>query len=354
MNVLTISPIKAVMEIRIDTDAIKYYIICKKNKIRIKNMENQKKFINYLKVFIAAVLGLVLISLFFNFKISIGENSLFYKFFGAKKLADSAVLNNNGGGQSDSDRLALEVLPQEGVEINAVWGDLGKQLLDTGVIDEKPFRALYEKRGGITEDMEKMLSGSGNGKIKINQDNSSFILNLLWAFGLGNKNDILDKGEIQNPKYGSAGIFASTGGWSLAKGETMSHFSKHPFVKLDSNQQELVDKVSKNIYRPCCDNSTNFPDCNHGMAMLGLLELMASQGASEEDLYKTALIVNSYWFPNVYLTIANYFKEQGVSWDKVNPQTVLSYEYSSLSGYSQLLAKTTPQQGSSGGGGCGV
>ena len=40
---------------------------------------------------------------------------------------------------------------------------------------------------------------------------------------------------------------------------------------------KIVEEIAGNIYRPCCGNSTAFPDCNHGMAMLGLIELMVSQ-----------------------------------------------------------------------------
>lgn len=31
----------------------------------------------------------------------------------------------------------------------------------------------------------------------------------------------------------------------------------------------------------CCGNSTYFPDCNHGAAMLGFIELAVSQGLVE-------------------------------------------------------------------------
>ncbi len=314
---------------------------------------NKKSYASYLKIAAVAVLGLVLIILFFDLKISVGKNSFFYSFFGQKNSNSTAIVKSQQTDQNGQE-LVSKVLPQAGVEIPATWGDLGKQLTDAGVIDEKSFRAVYDQRGGLTQDMEKMLSSSGNGKIKINQDNANFILNMLWALGLGNKNDILDKGEIQDKQYGGAGRFASTGGWTLAKGSAMQHFSKHNFINLDPSQQALADDVSKNIYRPCCGNSTHFPDCNHGMAMLGLLELMASQGVSEQDMYKTALVVNSYWFPNNYLTIASYFNDQGVSWDKVDPKTVLGFEYSSLPGYKQLVNKTAPQQAPSSGGGCGV
>ena len=48
--------------------------------------------------------------------------------------------------------------------------------------------------------------------------------------------------------------------------------------------------------------------------MLGLLEIMASQGANEQTMYKTALIVNSYWFPDTYKTIKIYMENKGVDW----------------------------------------
>ena len=118
------------------------------------------------------------------------------------------------------------------------------------------------------------------------QENSGTILNLLWAFGLANKNEILEKGPMMDKRYGGAENFASTGGWTLSKGDSMNHYSMHSFITLTPQQQSLVEKVSQNIYRPCCGNSTYFPDCNHGMAMLGLLELLASQGISENEMYK--------------------------------------------------------------------
>ena len=98
---------------------------------------------------------------------------------------------------------------------------------------------------------------------------------------------------MTDKQFGGADKFASTGGWSLSKGNAMDHYSRHNFVVLTQAQAELVERVSKNIYRPCCNNSTYFPDCNHGMAMLGLLELMASQNISEGQMYKIALSVNS-------------------------------------------------------------
>ena len=211
--------------------------------------------------------------------------------------------------------------------------------------------ALYKDRGGFPPEYQKLIEKNANEKIVITSQNSGYLLNLLWALGLANKNPILED-EMMNPSYGGTGNFASTGGWTLAKGSAMSHYNMHPLIVLTSEQQALVDRVSRNIYRPCCGNSTHFPDCNHGMAMLGLLELMASQGVSEQDMYKTALTVNSYWFPDTYLTIATYMKNKGIAWKNVSPQEMLSASYSSSSGYRNISSQVTQPQQGQGGGGC--
>lgn len=245
-----------------------------------------------------------------------------------------------------------DVLPEEGVILPARWGNIGKQMVNAGVIDAQKFEALYTNRGGLDESAKKMLYGEDNGNIIINEQNSGFVLNMLWAFGLSNKNDVLERGPMTDEKYGGAGKFASTSGWRLAKGETMTYYSKYSFATLTHEQQALVEKVSKNIYRPCCGNSTYFPDCNHGMAMLGLLELMASQGAMEDEMYKVALQVNSYWFPDTYLTIAKYFEKRGVAWSEVDPKEALGAAYSSASGYRDILSDVNPEKGQNSGGGC--
>ena len=141
----------------------------------------------------------------------------------------------------------------------------------------------------------------------------------------------------------------------MAVGNPMNHYSRHKFFDLTPEQQVMVEKVSRGIYRPCCNNSTHFPDCNHGMAMLGLLELLASQGVSEQDMWKTALAVNSYWFPDTYITIATYMKEKkGVEWSDVNPQEMLGVNYSSASGYQRIASQVTTPSNPRSGNGCSV
>lgn len=246
-----------------------------------------------------------------------------------------------------------EILLQNSIELPIKWNDIGVEMVKAGVIDKEKFVNLYNGRGGLSEVDKKLLENVDNGNLIITPENSGMMLNMLWAFGLGNKNEILENGPMIDPKYGGAGNFASTGGWSLARGDAMTHYSMHKFITLTFEQQTLVEQVAKNIYRPCCDNSTYFPDCNHGMAMLGLLELMASQGVSEIDMYKFALKVNALWFPNQYEAIKIFVTSQGVDWNTVDPKKILGFEYSSSSGYQNILSKIQPQE-QKGGTSCGA
>ncbi|KKU44050.1 MAG: hypothetical protein UX59_C0004G0001, partial [Microgenomates group bacterium GW2011_GWA1_46_7] len=80
------------------------------------------------------------------------------------------------------------IIPQEGIELPITWADLGAQMVEKGVINGSQFESLYTQRGGMDEEMKKILYGQDNGKIKMTPQNSGFLLNVLWALGLGNKN----------------------------------------------------------------------------------------------------------------------------------------------------------------------
>ncbi|OGJ43191.1 hypothetical protein A3J23_01795 [Candidatus Peregrinibacteria bacterium RIFCSPLOWO2_02_FULL_48_14] len=245
------------------------------------------------------------------------------------------------------------VFSEDGALLPIQWADLGQKMIADGVIDSTQMSQIMEQRGWTDDYSKELLEGTVEGELKLTQENSGLILNLLWAFGLANKNTILETGPMVDPAYGGAGGFASTGGWSVSVGDSMDHYSRHEWIVLTDEQQALVEEVAKNIYRPCCGNSTYFPDCNHGMAMLGFLELMAAQGGSEEEMYEAALVLNSYWFPGTYLTIGKYFAKEGTDWEDIDPKTALSAEFSSSAGYKNILSTVEPSQ-ASGGGSCGV
>lgn len=322
--------------------------IDKEEHINKPKKEIVQPFKNFWFLIIIVLILLFIISLFFNFfEINISLKN--------KKQSQTLRPEMASQESSSNQELIEAVLPQKGVELPIIWGDLGKQLIESGVIDKEKFTALYKQRGGLDEYSRGLLEAEdNNNRIIISEENANILLNLFWAFGLSNKNPILEQGLMTDQRYGGdPSRFASTGGWILAKGNAMDHYSKHAFIKLTPNQQELVERVSKNIFRPCCNNPTYFPDCNHGMAMLGLIELMASQNVGEEEMYQVALKVNSYWFPQTYLTIAKYFKKQGIAWSKVNPKLVLGKSFSSAFGYRRILSEVEPIQ-KGGGGGCGV
>lgn len=302
--------------------------------------------VKYWRTIVLILAGIVFLTLFFDINVEPRFDIL--DLLAGKEKAEET------DGKVDISELQSIVIPEEGVELPISWGDLGKRMVSDGVIDEQKFLELFQD--GLQDNEKQILSGTWNDKIVMTQQNSRFILNMLWAFGLANKNDILENGEMTDEKYGAdASKFASTGGWSLSRGNVMNHYSTHPYVVLTDEQQAIVDRVSLGIYRPCCGNSTHFPDCNHGMAMLGLLELMAANNVSEEEMYKVALKTNALWFPQTYLDLATYFKEQGQDWNEVDAKLVLGSEYSSGQGYQttreKIISLPKPQQG---GGGCGV
>jgi len=183
-----------------------------------------------------------------------------------------------------------QVNPREGFAINASYSNIGYRLVEDGVIDFDKFKAVYDRAGSpLSEQQLKIFSEEGlDEPIVINRENSYFLLNLFWAFGLANENPILTEGKITQYGEVEIGSFASTGGWTIASKPLAEFFAKSDLAPLSEEQQAMLQKVAENTYRPCCGNSTAFPDCNHGMALLGVLELIAANGASEDEMFEAA------------------------------------------------------------------
>ncbi len=255
--------------------------------------------------------------------------------------------------------LALAVLPEKGYATNVVWGDIGPKLIESGAIDLEKFKQIYSYQGGLTQEQLEILTKGSNKKIMINEENAHFVINVLWALGLVNKNKILDEGPMQKYSDGNIGGYASTGGWTLGKKPSTELYSSTEIVVLNEEQQRVVEEVANNVYRPCCNNPTSFPDCNHGMAALALAEIMASQGASADEIFSALKAFNSFWFPQQYYELALYFKlKEGKEWNDVDAETVLGRAYSSASGWfavhQWLQEKGALPQLQGGGGSCGA
>ena len=250
-----------------------------------------------------------------------------------------------------------EVLPEK-FDLGVSFGDSIIRLVASGAIDKDKFIKVYEGRTDLTSEQRKLLDEPSDKTIIVTKENAGFILNLLWPLGIANKTNVLSQGPMGTQYKNEVGNFASTGGWTLGKKEGGKLFNKYAIIYLSSEQEALVMEISKHIYRPCCGNSTFFPDCNHGAAMLGFIELAVAQGVAKEEIYKKALILNSFWFPQTYVELAIYFKElKNTSWNNVDPKLVLGVDYSSGQGY-QAINKELTDKGlilkATGGGGCGV
>lgn len=261
-----------------------------------------------------------------------------------------------GGGDSSPSPspqgLAAALFPEEGVTLNARWGDIPRRLVEEGVIDLNKLKAAAQRAGApLTEEQLKLLSEGSDEPITVNAQNAYFLLNLLWALGLANNNTVLTQGPMAQRGWERAGGYASTGGWTLGVRPGPHYLASLDLLPLTPEQQAVVDEVAYNSYRPCCGNMTAFPDCNHGMAALALTELMAAQGASADEIFLALKRVSPFWFPKQYQYVATFFQRQGQDWEDVDPRLVMGKDYSSIRGFKQVAAWVQQQGGLASGAG---
>lgn len=259
--------------------------------------------------------------------------------------------------QKEMSMLYQQINPPDGYALSVSYGNLGPRLVKAGVINYDTFAAIYKDSGNplSAEQIEILKTGSDK-KIVINANNAHFLLNLFWAVGLANKNQVLTEGAMVQNSGGQVERFASTGGWTLASKPITELYASMDLIALTASQQKLVEEVAAAVYRPCCDNHTLFPDCNHGMAMLGVLELMASQGATPDEMFAAAKYINAYWFPQQTLETAVYLKSvEGIDFVDAEASLVVGKKFSSASGAGMVheslqqkgLLKQAPSQGGS-------
>lgn len=254
-------------------------------------------------------------------------------------------------------RLSEQVNPVNGYTLPVSYGGLGPQLIEAGVIDLNAFKDVMTASGDPLSDSQlDVVTAGSEEQIVISAENAHFLLNFFWAVGLANKNSILTAGLMVQNSEGQIDRFASTGGWTLATKPVPDLYASLALIPLTAEQQRRVEEVASAVYRPCCDNPTHFPDCNHGMAMLGLLELMASQGATTDQMFEAAKYVNAYWFPQQTLETAIYLQtNQEVDFADADPRLVVSDTLASASGAGIVhqslldsgLLKQAPGQGGS-------
>lgn len=231
-------------------------------------------------------------------------------------------------------KIQSKVLPDKGYRIRVNWQEQGKKLIDDGVIDKKKLAQAISGTDELAPELNKYLDGSRQREIIVNHETARFWVDVLWGLGLANKNPILESGPMV--EGGNTANFASTGGYTLGIQQPMDYYDKFSYIQLSPDQQKLVKEIADGVFRPCCGNSTSFPDCNHGMAALALIELLASQGKSKSEIYRGVLAFNSYWFPQTYLDIAYHFEKNGMNYSSQDPSKILSKTFSSAMGYQTI------------------
>lgn len=255
--------------------------------------------------------------------------------FGLGAVAGASGLRiwNRLGDPSEPYANILEqVIPARGIRTSISFGDAIQKVIAAGALDPEKLGTNVRSSTALPDWVEKVVTGPSMEPILLSLKTAPFLLNLLWPLGLSTKTQFNQTSPINSLQLPS---FASTGGWTLGRAPNGSvYFNSVESLRLTDDQEKTVLGVAKSVFRPCCDNSTFFQDCNHGSAMLGLIELAASQGATVDELYRIALAANSYWFPDHYTKTALYMALfEGRRWRDVDAKLIVGSRFSTLSGW---------------------
>lgn len=231
-----------------------------------------------------------------------------------------------------------QAVPASGVRLRFSFGDSIQKLVAAGAVDPAKYAALYRTTDGVPDWVQQLFAGPSSAPILFDSKAAPYLLNLLWPLGLASRLAINQHSPINTLRLPS---FASTGGWTLGREQDgYVYFNRVESLRLTDRQEAQVQDVATTTFRPCCDNSTFFQDCNHGSALFGLLALAASQGATTDELYRLALAANGYWFPDRYVLAAIYFMRfRAQGWSELAPSMLLGAAFSSLSGWEQNVGR---------------
>ena len=228
----------------------------------------------------------------------------------------------------------------EGDVLEVVVDRLGPQLVAAGAIDPSRFAQACASAGAPLDVDRLRILGTGSDRpIAFDASSAHFLLNLFWAVGLANANPILTRGPMVQNGFSRIAGYASTGGWTLTKRPVMAIYARTPLVSLTTQQQERLEEVTSNVFRPCCDNPANFPDCNHGMAMLGLLTRLAADDRDVQALFAAAKAANRHWFPQQSAQLAQFVQaSRGIDYTLLDGREAGSRELFAASGFARVTA----------------
>jgi len=238
-----------------------------------------------------------------------------------EKIKEGTITTEKGEEIVISDFIEV-VTPKAGFTTNVQWGDIVTKMVKEGVLDPQKLEGILTKNYSqeMKPEWKAVLAGEDT-NLTINNDNAVFMMYVLWTFAKHSNNEILTNSPI-------ASYFEN---YDIGVGR--AGYGDTTLLTLTPDQQKIAKKVSENAYRPCCGNSTAAPDCSHGFSALGLIQLMASQGFSEKEIFDTFIQFNSFWFPETYIKNALYFKAtEGLDWKDVSKELVAGEKYSTVQG----------------------
>jgi hypothetical protein len=215
-----------------------------------------------------------------------------------------------------------QVTPAAGFTTKVKWNGIVSKMVKQGVLDPARLENVLKKRYGqdMRPQWRAVLAGE-NAELRINSDNAVFMMYVLWALAKSNNNQILFDSPFA--KY-----FKN---YDIGIGK--AGYGNVELLALTPKQQKTAKEVAEIASRPCCNNTTAQPDCSHGFSALGLVELMASQNFSKQEMFDVFVKFNSFWFPETYVKTALYFKfREGKNWSELDKELIAGKEYSSLSG----------------------
>lgn len=231
-----------------------------------------------------------------------------------------------------------ETQSEEHQFLSLALGALGPKLVAAGVIDTSRFIAACAQAGEpLNSERMQILTRGDTARVAFDSSSAHFLLNLFWAVGLANANPVLTHGAMVRNGMPRIALYASTGGWNLAAKRVMELYARLPLISLSKLQQERLEEVASGVFRPCCDNPTSFPDCNHGMAMLGLLTLLAAEGRDVDALFVAASTANRFWFPQQSAQLAIYLRRAQAS-PRVDARVAVGRQFFSGSGFRKVAA----------------
>jgi len=227
-------------------------------------------------------------------------------------------------------RALAAVLPSQPIPTGLDLGPPIAKLVEAGAIDRGKFVAVHENRGPVQDWVLRALDGKSQ-ELVLSVETAPYNLNLLWPLGLATRAAFNEDSPMKGDDLAN---YASTGGWTLGgKDNGAAYFNAVETLYLTLDQSDIVRRVAENVFRPCCGNSAFFQDCNHGSAMLGLMELAAADGRGPAGILELAEAANGLWYPREYVEIALYFDAvEGRRWRDVPADRVLSAEFSSARG----------------------